>query len=111
MMEFFAAAAVFGLSGGLSPGPLLALVVAETLARGRSAGLAVAASPLITDGPIIVAAVLLLGRIEGFEAALGQHYLWGLMLATLLVLGVGRLSVDAMLERRGTPSNPGTHLR
>ena len=49
MIEYLVAAAVFGLSGGLSPGPLLALVVAETLARGRSSGLAVAASPLITD--------------------------------------------------------------
>ena len=60
-----------GLSGGLSPGPLLALVVAETLARGRRAGLAVAAAPLLTDGPIIVAAVLLMGRIESSEPALG----------------------------------------
>jgi len=71
MIEYLVAAAVFGLSGGLSPGPLLALVVAETLARGRSSGLAVAASPLITDGPIIAAAILLLGRIESSEPALG----------------------------------------
>jgi putative oxidoreductase len=48
---------------------------------------------------------------EGFEAALGQHYLWGLMLATLIVQGPGRLSVDAMLDRRGTPSNAGMPLR
>lgn len=71
MFEFLVAAAVFGLSGGLSPGPLLALVVSETLARGRNAGLAVAVSPLITDGPAIAAAILLLGRIENSEAALG----------------------------------------
>jgi len=71
MLEFFIAAAVFGLSGGLSPGPLLTLVVAETLARGRNAGLAVAMSPLITDGPAIAAAVLLLGRIENSDPALG----------------------------------------
>ena len=71
MFEFFIAAAVFGLSGGLSPGPLLTLVVAETLARGRNAGLAVAMSPLITDGPAIAAAVLLLGRIENSDPALG----------------------------------------
>lgn len=71
MVEFLLAATVFGLSGGLSPGPLLALVVAETLARGRGAGLAVAAAPLITDGPIIALAILLLGRIGGSEPALG----------------------------------------
>ena len=71
MLEFFVAAGVFGLSGGLSPGPLLALVVSETLARGRSAGLAVSMSPLITDGPAIAAAVFLLGRVENSDAALG----------------------------------------
>lgn len=48
---------------------------------------------------------------EGFEAALGQHYYWGLMLATLLVLGPGRLAMDAMLEARPAPSNAGTPLR
>jgi putative oxidoreductase len=41
---------------------------------------------------------------EGFEAALGQHYLWGLMLVTLMVFGPGRLSVDAALDRRTAPS-------
>jgi threonine/homoserine/homoserine lactone efflux protein len=71
MFEFLIAAAVFGLSGGLSPGPLLTLVVSETLARGRNAGLAVSMSPLVTDGPAIAAAILLLGRIEDSEAALG----------------------------------------
>jgi len=71
MLEFFVAAVVFGLSGGLSPGPLLTLVVSETLARGRNAGLAVSMSPLITDGPAIAAAVFLLGRVENSDAALG----------------------------------------
>jgi threonine/homoserine/homoserine lactone efflux protein len=71
VLQFLVAAAVFGLSGGLSPGPLLTLVVSETLARGRNAGLAVSMSPLITDGPAIAAAILLLGRIENSEAALG----------------------------------------
>ncbi len=71
MFENIAAAAVFGLSGGLTPGPLLALVVAETLARGRRAGFAVAASPLVTDGPIIALSIFLLGRVEDSEQALG----------------------------------------
>jgi putative oxidoreductase len=35
---------------------------------------------------------------EGFEAALGQHHLWGLMLATVLVFGPGRLSADGLLR-------------
>ena len=79
----------FGLSGGLSPGPLLTLVVAETLARGRRAGLAVAAAPLFTDGPIITAAVLLLGRIESSEPALGiLNLAGGALLASYGIAGL-----------------------
>jgi uncharacterized membrane protein YphA (DoxX/SURF4 family) len=36
---------------------------------------------------------------EGYEAALAQHVLWGVMLATLVVVGPGRWSVDGWLER------------
>ena len=71
MFEILTAGAVFGLSGGLSPGPLLALVVSETLNRGRAAGLAVAAAPLVSDGPIIAATIYLLGRIENSQPGLG----------------------------------------
>ena len=37
---------------------------------------------------------------EGFEAALGQHVLWGFMLLVLIVFGPGKISLDAWLERR-----------
>jgi putative oxidoreductase len=36
----------------------------------------------------------------GFEAALGQHYLWGFMLVILAVYGPGRLSLDAWFGSR-----------
>ncbi|MCU0761082.1 MAG: DoxX family protein [Steroidobacteraceae bacterium] len=38
---------------------------------------------------------------EGFEAALGQHLLWGYMLAVLAVCGPGALALDARHTRRG----------
>jgi putative oxidoreductase len=37
---------------------------------------------------------------EGFEAAIGQHYLWGLMLLTIIFYGPGAFSVDKWLARR-----------
>jgi len=43
-----------GLSSGLSPGPLFALVISETLNHGRKAGIKVAITPLITDIPVIL---------------------------------------------------------
>lgn len=37
---------------------------------------------------------------EGFEAALGQHYLWGFILLMLAIYGSGALSADHALEKR-----------
>jgi putative oxidoreductase len=37
---------------------------------------------------------------EGFEAALGQHVLWGLMLIVLAVYGQGALALDRLWGRR-----------
>jgi putative oxidoreductase len=37
---------------------------------------------------------------EGFEAALGQHYLWGFMLMILAVYGPGRWSLDTLIANR-----------
>ena len=37
---------------------------------------------------------------DGSEAALGQHILWGFMLLVVIVVGPGRITVDAWLERR-----------
>jgi putative oxidoreductase len=37
---------------------------------------------------------------EGFEAALGNHILWGFMLLVVMVFGAGKFSFDAWLERR-----------
>jgi putative oxidoreductase len=48
-------------------------------------------------------------RSDGFEAAIGQHYLWGLMLLTVLLFGPGRLSVDAALAGRGTRVSLAVH--
>ena len=40
---------------------------------------------------------------DGFEAALGQHILWGYMLLALIVYGCGPLSVDHLLGRLWRP--------
>jgi putative oxidoreductase len=44
---------------------------------------------------------------EGFEAARGQHYLWGFMLLVIATCGAGFLSLDKLLEKRaGMTSSP-----
>jgi threonine/homoserine/homoserine lactone efflux protein len=76
---------VFGLSGGVSPGPLLTLVISETLNHGIGAGIRVAAAPLITDLPIVGLVLLVLSRLTDVEPVLGAVSLAGA--AFLAVLG------------------------
>lgn len=65
------AAATLGLSAGFSPGPLLSLVLSQSLRHGAVEGVKVAVAPLLTDAPIIVACWLVLSRFSGAPAVLG----------------------------------------
>lgn len=61
-----------GLGAGLSPGPLLTLVVTSTLERGFGAGVRVAIAPLLTDAPIIALTVAVVSSVsDGVLRALG----------------------------------------
>jgi threonine/homoserine/homoserine lactone efflux protein len=64
-----------GIGAGLSPGPLLALLVRATLERGFAAGARVALTPLITDAPLVVVCVLVLRELP--ESALAALSLAG----------------------------------
>ncbi len=52
-----------GLAAGLSPGPLLFLVLREATRKGPRAGVLAALAPLFTDAPVVAAAWLLSGRL------------------------------------------------
>ena len=49
-----------GLGAGISPGPLLGLVLTSTLKRGFGAGVRVALAPLLTDAPIVLLSLFVL---------------------------------------------------
>ena len=66
------AGAAFGLSAGITPGPLLALVIAQTLAHGPREGGKVALAPLLTDSPIILGALLLTSSAASHGTLLGE---------------------------------------
>ncbi len=68
---------VFGLSGGLSPGPLLTLVVSETLKHGIKEGVKVSIAPLFTDPPIVIAAIFILSRVSDILPIIGAISLCG----------------------------------
>jgi threonine/homoserine/homoserine lactone efflux protein len=71
MFEFLSAGSLLGLAAGFSPGPLLVLVISETLRHNIRAGIKVSIAPLITDIPIILIALLILNRLSGFKPLLG----------------------------------------
>ncbi len=77
MITAFASGALLGLSCGLAPGPLLALVLAQTLRHGPREGCKVALSPLVTDAPIIVAALVLAAKLAELRPLLGVVSLAG----------------------------------
>lgn len=52
--------ALLGLQAGLAPGPVLTLILAESIRHGRRAGMKLALVPLLTDWPIIAVVVPLL---------------------------------------------------
>ncbi len=63
MWGYFVFGLSMGLSAGLSPGPLLALVITASLRSGLAGGVRVALSPFVTDLPIIALSVLLIGAL------------------------------------------------
>lgn len=76
-LTFLAAGCIFGLAGGFSPGPTTTVVVSQTLRFGVLDGIKVAIAPALTDAPIILVAVLLVGQLARFEPVLGVISLLG----------------------------------
>jgi threonine/homoserine/homoserine lactone efflux protein len=121
MNEFFLSALSFGLASGLKPGPLGVIVIQQTLSRGLPAGVRASLAPLITDGPIIIAALWFLSqfkRIDLFAGALslvgGAYLLW----LSVKMFRVHRISLSEKLGTRGSLGtavkvnlvNPGPYL-
>jgi threonine/homoserine/homoserine lactone efflux protein len=69
---FVLMAAVFGLTAGISPGPLLTLVISETISHNKSGGIKVALAPLITDLPIVTLAFIVFSRYSQFSIILNM---------------------------------------
>lgn len=86
-MELMLVGLGLGLAAGVSPGPLLTLVVSSTLARGFGAGLRVALAPVLTDAPIILLAILVLRDLPSAWLA----WIGALGGCVVIYLGVGTL--------------------
>ncbi|MEW6055804.1 MAG: LysE family transporter [Bdellovibrionota bacterium] len=70
IIEISVTGLLFGISNGISPGPLSVLTISETIRGGMRQGFKVACSPLITDLPIITFSLLILSKQAHYELTL-----------------------------------------
>ncbi len=80
-VNYLAQAAVLGLSAALLPGALQAFFLAQTLRLGWLRALPLALTPLLSDGPLVVLTLVILGRlpsawIQGLEVGGGLYLLY-----------------------------------
>jgi threonine/homoserine/homoserine lactone efflux protein len=71
MLNFLGIGFILGLSSGFAPGPLLTLVISETIQHDIKAGIKVALAPIITDLPIIMLTLFILVKLSNFHKVLG----------------------------------------
>jgi len=63
MLVYILQGIVLGFTAGISPGPMLGLVINQTLKHGWRAGSVTALAPLLSDMPIIIFMVFVLGHL------------------------------------------------
>jgi threonine/homoserine/homoserine lactone efflux protein len=85
MMHFLTIGTVLGISAGFAPGPLLTLVISETLQHDIKSGVKVALAPIITDLPIIILTIFILSKLSAFHDVLGMISMAG----GLFILSMG----------------------
>jgi threonine/homoserine/homoserine lactone efflux protein len=103
MLNYLTIGTLLGVSAGFAPGPLLTLVISETLQYDIRAGIKVAFAPIATDLPIIVLTVFILANLANFHGFLGAISLAGGFLILYMgyqAMRVRRLDVN---PKKGKP--------
>jgi threonine/homoserine/homoserine lactone efflux protein len=102
MFTFLTTGVLLGLSAGFAPGPLLALVVSETLQHDMKAGVKVALAPMITDLPIVVFSLFILAKLSQFQNVLGIISITGA--GFIFYLGLKNVLIkDVQINAETTP--------
>ncbi len=71
MFDFLIAGITLGFIAGISPGPLLILVITETIKHNRKEGIKIALVPLISDLPIVLFSVFVVYKLSNSDILLG----------------------------------------
>ena len=76
-LGILSAGILFEVPSGIAPGPVLVLLISETLGHGTRAGTKVASIPLLTDVPVVLASAFLFTQISKMDILLGVISLVG----------------------------------
>jgi len=99
-LPFLISGILFGLAAGISPGPLLTLVISETLKHNKKEGILVASTPLITDIPIVFLSILILAKLSNFHYVLGAISFCGaLFIGYLAYESITVKGIDINMQR------------
>jgi threonine/homoserine/homoserine lactone efflux protein len=105
MTSFLTIGVLLGLSAGFAPGPLLTLVISETLQHDMQAGFKVALAPIITDLPIVILTVFILANLSGFHNVLGIiSILGGLFILSMGYQNIRTEGIEISLQTGQTTS-------
>ena len=92
MLSFFIAGSALGMAAGFAPGPLLAMVISQTMKHGLQEGVKTAIAPMITDLPIIAVSAVLMSSISAVKPLLGLVSIMGGIFLTYLAYENVRIS-------------------
>ncbi|WP_031481724.1 LysE family transporter [Maridesulfovibrio frigidus] len=82
-LGYMAAGAALGLGAGMTPGPLLTLVLSQTLSHGFKEGAKVAFAPLLTDLPILLMSILAMSWMKAHPSMMGVISIVGAIVVAL----------------------------
>ncbi len=102
---------VFGLTAGFKPGPLGIVVIQQTLTHGLKYGIRASLAPIITDGPIIFAALVILTQFKYIALFIGVLSFLGGLYLLWLSLKILKLKEINVLKSLGTPTSLATAIK
>ncbi len=111
MSEYIISTVIFGLAAGFKPGPLGIFVIKQTLQLGLKSGIRASLAPIITDGPIIVVALLLLTQFKDIMFFVGVLSLIGGLYLLWIAIQILKIQEINITKSLGTPKSLATAIK
>lgn len=106
MLSYLTLGIVLGVTAGLSPGPMMTLVITQSIRYGSREGVKLALAPLLSDLPIVVTTWLILARVAEVDRLLGVIALTGAGLLLLIAVESWRANPVGREIDEAAPARP-----